>query len=325
MARIRQLKPEFWRSPDTANASACARLLYLAMWNWADDAGRGEADIKALEGFAFPNDDVKELSVGTSENFRHLLSEVQKCYEIDFYTVSGKPYYSIPTWSKHQRNERLAKGKHPGPEEGVTWDFVAVPNPRDNESRKMSEVPKISDPVSGCQGFMVSESQGVMVAVSEETSDTPEPENLPAKTEPERDDVKRLCEHLRERVVAHGNRRPNITAKWRKEARLLLDRDGVSEDEAHRLIDWCQDDNFWPAFIQSMPKFREKFDTIRMQAQRSSSTSSFGRPSMTEALTPHLAAGEKLIAAAQAQQHALRDESLTLALETPQTSIERPF
>jgi hypothetical protein len=37
--RIRSIKPEFWDSPSTASASVRVRLLFIAMWNWADDHG----------------------------------------------------------------------------------------------------------------------------------------------------------------------------------------------------------------------------------------------------------------------------------------------
>ena len=40
MPRIRTIKPEFWDSPGTASASLRIRLLFIAMWNWADDHGR---------------------------------------------------------------------------------------------------------------------------------------------------------------------------------------------------------------------------------------------------------------------------------------------
>ncbi|EUA31270.1 bacteriophage gp78 domain protein [Mycobacterium xenopi 3993] len=43
MPRIRTIKPEFWDSPDTAAADLRTRLLYIAMWNWADDYGIGDA------------------------------------------------------------------------------------------------------------------------------------------------------------------------------------------------------------------------------------------------------------------------------------------
>lgn len=86
--------------------------------------------------------------------------------------------------------------------------------------------------------------------------------------EPTRDDVERLCQHLSDRIVDNGSRRPTTTNAWRKAARLLLDKDGRSEAEIHRAIDWCQTNTFWRAIILSMPKLRDKFEQMRLQAER---------------------------------------------------------
>ena len=92
-----------------------------------------------------------------------------------------------------------------------------------------------------------------------------------ADAAPPREDVQALCDHLRRRVIANGSR-VNITGKWRDAARLLIDRDKRPIGEAHALIDWCQDSEFWRPNVQSLPKFREKYDTLRLQAQRKSGT-----------------------------------------------------
>jgi helix-turn-helix protein len=97
-----------------------------------------------------------------------------------------------------------------------------------------------------------------------------------------RDDVERLCRHLADRVEANGSRRPVITKRWRDEARLMLDRDGRTEQQAHAAIDWCQDDPFWRANVLSMPKLRERYDQLRLQAQRPSPRD---RPSTTDTRT----------------------------------------
>lgn len=148
MARIRTIKPEFWDSPDTASASAVARLLFIAMWNWADDAGRGPANLKELEGFAFPNDDVTELSGGTSESFRHVLAEVRESYDVLFFKVRGRPFYEIPSWRKHQRNERTAKGKHPSSDEGEPWDFMVSDLERGGTSDNLRHVTAEVEPTT---------------------------------------------------------------------------------------------------------------------------------------------------------------------------------
>ncbi|WP_445396488.1 hypothetical protein ACSMX9_22720 [Streptomyces sp. LE64] len=90
---------------------------------------------------------------------------------------------------------------------------------------------------------------------------TPDPE-------PQRDDVERVCAHLADRIEQNGSKRPTITKTWRTAARLLLDRDGRTEDQVHAAIDWCQDSDFWRANILSMVKLRKQYDTLRLQAVR---------------------------------------------------------
>ncbi|MGL5912088.1 MAG: hypothetical protein ACRCZP_18940 [Phycicoccus sp.] len=118
MPRIRTIKPEFWSSPDTA---ACddpwARLLYVAMWSWADDNGRGTANPKELAGFAFPNDEKIEPG-----DVRRMLGGIRRAFGVDFYKIGGRLYYSIPSWEKHQKIDKRGQGKHPGPEDGEPWD-----------------------------------------------------------------------------------------------------------------------------------------------------------------------------------------------------------
>ncbi len=117
MARIRTVKPELWSSPDTA---ACkdpwARLLFIAMWNWADDSGRGTANPKELAGFAFPNDDDIDAA-----SIRRMLSEVSRAYGVALYKVGGRTYYAIPSWDDHQKIDRKSQAKYPGPDEGDPW------------------------------------------------------------------------------------------------------------------------------------------------------------------------------------------------------------
>lgn len=112
MPRIRTFKPEFFRSPDTAKASPLARLLYMAMWSWANDEGIGETNLYGLLGFAFPDDD--ELTV---KDLQRLLKEVRGSFGVLFYEHHGRFYYSIPSWDSHQKTERRAAGRNPRPDD----------------------------------------------------------------------------------------------------------------------------------------------------------------------------------------------------------------
>jgi len=86
-------------------------------------------------------------------------------------------------------------------------------------------------------------------------------------TAPPREDVERLCAHLADRIEGNGSRRPAVTQRWRDAARLMLDNDRRTEQQIRAAIDWCQDDEFWRRNVMSMPKLREQYDRLRLQAQ----------------------------------------------------------
>ncbi|MDQ3273529.1 MAG: hypothetical protein M3Q39_00495 [Actinomycetota bacterium] len=90
----------------------------------------------------------------------------------------------------------------------------------------------------------------------------------PVADAPARLDVEQICKHLADRIEANGSKRPTITKAWRESARLLVDKDGYTVEQILKAIDWCQADGFWRANILSMPKLREKYDQLRLQATR---------------------------------------------------------
>lgn len=241
MPRIRSVKPEFWDSPGTAQASLRARLFYIAMWNWADDYGIGTANPKQLIGFAFPNDE--DVTVA---DFPRLRTEVSECYGTVWYEVDGRPYFAIPTWDEHQKNERRAKGRHPGPDLGKRID---------------TEMHGDSAQCVGSSGTGTGEhrNRGTGDSSSEVASATSDQEI----TRPE---VEHLCSRLADRIEANGSKRPTITKRWRDACRLMLDNDGRTVEQIEYLIDWSQHDEFWRGNVLSMPKLREKFDQLRIKA-----------------------------------------------------------
>ncbi|MGI5222469.1 helix-turn-helix domain-containing protein [Nocardia sp. CA-290969] len=108
-------------------------------------------------------------------------------------------------------------------------------------------------------------------ASSSSSAKSPTTRKQKPKREPQRDDVDALCNRLRESVIANGSKPPTITEAWRREARLLLDRDGpecrgVDLQKALNVLDWSQQDPFWKDNIRSMPKFRKQYDVLRGRA-----------------------------------------------------------
>lgn len=120
-----------------------ARLLFIAMWNWADDAGVGTANVRELAAFAFPDED--DPIAPTVTELPSLLSEVRGRFGVVFYTVGGRRYYAIPSFDRHQRNERKAASKYPGLEEGTQYDPIAPDQPIRASERKYTEAPSQSD------------------------------------------------------------------------------------------------------------------------------------------------------------------------------------
>lgn len=87
------------------------------------------------------------------------------------------------------------------------------------------------------------------------------------REEPQRDDVDALCARLRDWMVQNEAKEPTVGKLWKRQARLLLDQDKRELSKALNLIDWCQQNNFWQSKILSIPKFREKYDQLAMQAR----------------------------------------------------------
>jgi hypothetical protein len=117
MARIRTIKPEFWDSPGVETTEPVWRLLYIAMWNWADDHGRGKAEARELMGFAFPRDE--DMTVA---EFRRGLGEVRRVFGVKFYRVDGRSFYLIPSWDRHQKIDKRSGARWPDIEDGEEYD-----------------------------------------------------------------------------------------------------------------------------------------------------------------------------------------------------------
>lgn len=103
MARIRSVKPEFWDDRKLAKrASRDARLLYIALWNLADEHGRLNGDPQWIKGQVFSYDD--DLN---ADSIAALLAELEgpAVGAVVAYEVDGDPYLFLPKLARHQRLE----------------------------------------------------------------------------------------------------------------------------------------------------------------------------------------------------------------------------
>src|SRR6266540_1203181 len=108
MSRIRTTKPEYWSSEQIMNLTVPARLLFIGMWNFCDDAGNHPSGIKTLKAEVLPGDEIDVTPLVQEMIDQGLLVE---------YEVEGKRYWHITGWH-HQKIDK-PNYKHPLPN-GVT-------------------------------------------------------------------------------------------------------------------------------------------------------------------------------------------------------------
>jgi hypothetical protein len=260
MARIRTIKPRFFRSPDTRALSLHARLTYIGLWTYADDEGRGEFDVSLIRADLWPDDD--------SENVLGSLLELSRNGQIAVYEHSGRRYFHIPAFNDHQRVDK------PRPSE--------IPTPDDAGSKALTCDDAGFREDSGSVPGAVAEPSRLEGNKEVEVEGNKEESAIALRDD--RADAERLCSLLADRIEGNGSKRPTITDRWRDAARLMIDKDGRTEEQIAWLIEWCQRDEFWRANVLSMPKLREKFDQLRLQAtsNRGQAAASGHTPSTTD-------------------------------------------
>lgn len=104
MARIRTIKPDFWTDEKVVELSAFARLLFIGLWNFADDEGRMECSPKRIKMQILPAD---------SAEVPRLLDELRRFDLIDIYAVDGVEYLQIQGFAKHQKIDKRSASKYP--------------------------------------------------------------------------------------------------------------------------------------------------------------------------------------------------------------------
>lgn len=151
MARIRTVKPEFWTSEQIAECSPSARLLFIGMWNFCDDAGIHPASLKRLKMEVFPGDLLEQSDIAA------LVGELIANGLVIEYEAQGKAYWQVTGW-KHQKidrptciyppppfaddstNDRRALDEHSPPEGKGTESKGYIPAGRKGPPIRFSEV-----------------------------------------------------------------------------------------------------------------------------------------------------------------------------------------
>jgi hypothetical protein len=124
MARIRTIKPEFWTNDKILSVSQLTRLLFIGMWNFADDYGRMDFAPISIKARIFPND------ATTVADVKDMLNELCSNDLITIYSAKDKEYIEITGWD-HQKIDKRQASKIPGPFEDDSAIRGIPPTPPD--------------------------------------------------------------------------------------------------------------------------------------------------------------------------------------------------
>lgn len=87
-----------------------------------------------------------------------------------------------------------------------------------------------------------------------------------------RPDVEEILNYLDEALKKNDVKLPGRNKTNTDAARLLIDKDERSVEQIKKAINFATTDSFWRANILSMTKLREKYDQVRLSAQRGTTT-----------------------------------------------------
>ena len=122
MARIRTIKPEFWTNEKILSIAPLTRLLFIGMWNFADDYGRMDFAPITIKARIFPTDPT------TAADVRDMLNELCSHDLITIYSAKDKEYIEITGWD-HQKIDKRQASKIPAPfaEDSVIRELPPTP------------------------------------------------------------------------------------------------------------------------------------------------------------------------------------------------------
>lgn len=140
--RIRSIKPEFWRSLDTARYDYFTRLLFIGLWSYVDDNGVGNDSVDLIRADLFP------LDAADSELSRRIhggLTELSNGGQIVRYEgPDNRRYLYVRKWEDHQRINRPSTSKKPLPtsQDKEAHDTLSEPFVRAHDTLSEGSLPE---------------------------------------------------------------------------------------------------------------------------------------------------------------------------------------
>ena len=128
MARIRNIKPDFWTDEKLVELDPVDRLLFIGLWNFSDDEGFLPYSPKRIKMQIFPGDSL-EISVA--------LQNLISIGALTLYDYGDGQVLHVTNWAKHQKVSNPTKSKF------SSMNLVPV----DQKPRKQADsAPEITEP-----------------------------------------------------------------------------------------------------------------------------------------------------------------------------------
>lgn len=151
MARIRTIKPEFWVDDALVELPMSTRLLFIGLWNFADDEGYFEHKPRRIKMQIFPADDYGSVPVA--------LRELIACGRLTEMDSDQGPLLKITNWERHQSINHATRTRFTGiraiptvvlPEESGSTPVV-LPDPSRLKGREGKGRDKDSPKIGGVE------------------------------------------------------------------------------------------------------------------------------------------------------------------------------
>jgi hypothetical protein len=233
---------------DHADVAGGDLLVLLAMADWADDEGYG----------VFARQETLAAKARMKKrNLRYCLSELESA---GYISRTGKRPSGAIEWRVDPDPANIA-ARHPIAAEtgtGLPTDPLGDPSGKDvsNETSSSGALAEPSRPTS-------------------KTADRNGNRMVPPADRAERlrqaAGVLKLCYTLRDLMLENDPKakpKPSSVG-WMDAAKKLMRIDERHFEECMAVLEWSQRDEFWKGNVLSMPKFREKYPTLRAQWVRS--------------------------------------------------------
>lgn len=222
-----------------AGCTRDARLLFVMLITQADDEGRMRGATSFVRSCCLPYDDV------SLEQVDEWLGELVAGGFVVRYAVDGQRYLWVAKFLKHQKIDKPRPSVLPA----TSSRFV---EPSTNDRRPGADA-------SATDRDMDREREREVEG---------ERDGPPSSAVAADDDSIEECGYLADWIERNGSKRPTVTKAWLQAADRLKRLDGRTHAQVMTCIEWCQQDEFWRSNVLSMPKLREKYDQLRLSANR---------------------------------------------------------